>query len=310
MLNKFPGLLGYGGVIAIHADWPNYPSGIGWQFALKALGNFPSNTTFYEIDDIDRCKLLINQSPLNLSNPCDIKYYHLAIWHSDLIELKRRGFVDGVVEKSDYDFELIRFQNFKKIVGKNLHEDKDGNIILYAKGSNGQLIETKYMKPIPENEDGLNNKGCAIITGTISLTKCGFEELIKLSNENKLSEKLHNLTEPLIKIGRFDTAIREASLLLETIIKQFHNKVSLFGHRLVEFHLEEIIKNNEYFNSAEIKCYRGELRTIFSFIRNDFAHNFKVLTEEQCKMILLRIDTTLQEFEEVVNVYFKINSKE
>jgi len=60
MIDKYTGLLGYGGIIAIHADWPIYPSGIGWEIALRTLGNFPEGTNFYEIDDIDMCKLLIS----------------------------------------------------------------------------------------------------------------------------------------------------------------------------------------------------------------------------------------------------------
>jgi hypothetical protein len=47
MLDKFSGFLGYEGIIAIHANWPNYPLGIGWDVALKTLGNFPRNTEFY-----------------------------------------------------------------------------------------------------------------------------------------------------------------------------------------------------------------------------------------------------------------------
>lgn len=30
MPDKFPGFLGYGGIIAIHANWPNYPGGLGY----------------------------------------------------------------------------------------------------------------------------------------------------------------------------------------------------------------------------------------------------------------------------------------
>lgn len=311
MLDKFPGFLGYGGIVAIHANWPNYPPGIGWQIALKTLGNFPKGTNFYEIDDIDRCKLLINQNPTGLTDPYDIKYYHVAIWHEDLIELKKRGFINGVIEKSDYEFELIRFENLKKDFGGKLKEDEDGNIIFNVKDDNGQLREMKYNKPEPDEdeEDGLFVfRNCAIIADCINLTKEGIDELIKLSNEIKLTEHLSNLTGPLIAIGRFDTAIREASLLIETTIKHFHNMPLLFGQKLIEFHIQEIIKNNDNFNSAAIKCYRGELRTIFSFIRNDFAHNFRVLTEEQCKVILSRINETLCEFEEVVNAYFKKNN--
>lgn len=309
MLDKFPGLLGYGGIIAIHANWPNYPLGIGWEVALKTLGNFPKDTNFYEIDDIDRCKLLINLPPKNLSDPFESKYYHSAIWHEDLIELKKRGFVTGIIEKSDYEFELIRFEQLKMEFGDNLKEDNEGNIIFYVKDDNGQRKEAKYNKPEPDEEsDDFVFRDCAVIKESICLTKNGIEELIKLSKEITLKENLSNLTDPLIKIDRFDTAIRDASLLLETTIKEFHKKPSLFGQHLVEFHIEEIIKNNNNFNSAAIKCYRGELRTIFNFIRNDFAHNFKVLTEEQCKMILLRINDTLCEFEEIINAYFQKNN--
>ena len=60
MLDKFPGFLGYGGIIAIHADWPTYPGGIGWEIALRELGYFPKGTNFYQIDDIDKCMLFIN----------------------------------------------------------------------------------------------------------------------------------------------------------------------------------------------------------------------------------------------------------
>ena len=307
MLEKFPGLLGYGGIIAIHANWPMYPPGIGWQIALKNLGNFPSETKFYEIDDIDRCKLLINQIPNNLSDPFDSKHYHIAVWHEDLISLKEKGLVSGVIEKSNYEFELIRYENFKKQLGENLKEDKEGNIILYIKDDSGQLRETKYNKP-EYDEDDFVFQDCAVIPETINLTTKGIEELIKLSNEIIFTNELKELTEPLIKIKRFDTAIRDSSLLVETQIKEFHNRPNLYGQRLVDFHIEEIIKNNDNFNSAAIKCYRGELRTIFKFIRNDFAHNFKVLTEEQCLVILSRINDTLNEFKEVTDVYFKKNN--
>jgi len=305
MIDKFPGLLGYGGIIAIHADWPMYPSGIGWQIALRTLGNFPKGTKFYEIDDIDRCKLLVNQDPKTLKAPFDSKHYHIAIWHEDLIKLKAKGLLDGVIEKSGYEFKLVCFENFKKQLGENLKEDNEGNIILYIKDNNGQFQETKYSKPeFDEDEEDFVFRDCAIITNTINLTAKGIDELIKLSNEISFTEELNNLTEPLIKIGKFDTAIREASVLLETRIKEYHSGLDLYGQSLVDYHIEKIIKNNDNFNSAAIKCYRGELRTIFKFIRNDFAHNLKILTKEQCMVILYRISNTLDELNEVINTYF------
>ncbi|WP_445908892.1 hypothetical protein [Yeosuana sp.] len=306
MLDKFPGFLGYGEIIAIHANWPIYPTGIGWKMALKTIGNFPKETIFYEIDDIDRCKLLINQEPNKLSNPYDSNHYHIALWHDDLIELKDKGFIDGVIDKSEYEFEMIRFENFKREFGDRLKLDEDGNIILYIKDDNGKLRETKYHKPeFDEDEEDFVFKNCAVIPNGVSLTESGIKELYNISKEINLIEELNALTKPFIEIKRFDTAVRDASLLVETKIKEFHKQPNLFGQKLVELHIFEVIRNNENYNSAAIKCYRGELRTIFKFIRNDFAHNFRVLSEEQCKLILSRISDTLSEFNEVINAYFE-----
>jgi hypothetical protein len=309
MLEKFPGFLGYGGIIAIHADWPIYPRGIGWKIGLRTLGNFPRGTELYEIDDIDRCKLLINQNPQNLSVPSQTKYLHAAIWHEDLIELNNKGFVSGISAVSEYEFDLYRFEKLKKAYGDALKEDEMGNIIVYFKDNEGKLRELISHKPVSNDDDEeYASKDWVLINETISLTQNGFEELIRLSAEIDLVPDLYNLASPLIKIGRFDTAVRDACLFIETKIKEFHHEPQLYGEKLIDFHIKEIVKNNNNFDSAAIKCYRGELRTIFKFIRNDFAHNFKVLTEEQCKGILSRVNDIFIEFGEVASAYFKKNN--
>jgi hypothetical protein len=302
MLGKFPGLLGYGGIIAIHADWPNYPSGIGWEIALKSLGNFPLGTKFYEVDDIDRCKLLVNEDPQNLKDYYDYKHFHSAIWHSDLIELQRKGLIDGVIAKSDDEFELIRFQEFKEQLGKNLQEDNFGNIILTSKNEDGECEELIYKKPKP-SEDQIDFKDCAFIPNDIILTSLGIQVLSELSSAVNLSAEIYQLTGPLIKILRYDTAIREASLFIETSIKEFHGN-NLYGQKLIDYHINKTVSLNDNFFSSAIKCYRGELRTIFKFIRNDYAHNFKVISLDQCIMVLNRINDTYLEFQEVKKVYY------
>jgi len=306
MLEKFPGMLGYGGIIAIHADWPIYPTGIGWEIALKSLGNFPQGSRFYEVDDIDRCKLLTNEELKPNVDYYHEKHYHLAIWHSDLIELKKQGLIEGIVEQSDHEFELEKFEKFKKYLEGNLKEDNDGNIILHTKDEKGKLHEVKYYKPLleEEEEEELAFKNCVSLSDSITLTSEGLNKLAELAQGIDYSQNLKILIEPLLSIQRYDTAIRDASLLIETNIKTFY-KSNLFGQKLIDFHIEDIIRNNDNFNSAAIKCYRGELRTIFRYIRNDFAHNFKVISETQCKVILKRINDTLIEFNEVINAYYK-----
>jgi hypothetical protein len=305
MLEKFPGFLGYGGIIAIHANWPMYPPGIGWKIALRTLGNFPTGTIFYEVDDIDRCKLLLNQEPHELKDPFDSNHYHIAVWHEDLIELQKKGFIEGVICKSDSEFEMIQFENFKKELGEHLELDEDGNIILYIKDDSGKSREIRHHKPESDDDDDFVFRDCAVIPNGVSLTETGIEELSNLSKEINLIEELSALTQPLIAIKRFDTAVREASLLVETKIKEYHKRPDLFGQKLIELHIGKVVENNGNFNSAAIKCYRGELRTIFKFIRNDFAHNFRVLTKEQCNLIIARISDTLLEFDEVINAYLE-----
>lgn len=144
MNDLFPGFLGYGGIIAIHADWPMYPKGIGWEVALKALGCFPSQTEFYQIDDIDQCKLLVNKNPDGLKDAFDYKNYHVATWHGDLIELHERKFIKGIGPQSEYEFKLAFFESLKK----DLHaeEDENGDLILYYR------INNELQKPFTKDQ--------------------------------------------------------------------------------------------------------------------------------------------------------------
>lgn len=306
MQDNFPGFLGYGGIIAIHANWPMYPAGIGWEIALKTLGNYPKGTEFFEIDDIDRCKLLINRDPSALDDPFDSKHYQIAIWHEDLVELANRGFVSGVIEKTDFEFELYQFEKLKASFGPNVSLDDKGNLILHIRDEHGNLKESIYQKPVNNEEDeDFPYYDCVVIPKTIQITEMGLSALSEFARKSEIRHDLASLTRPLIEIQRLDTAIREASLFVETSIKEFHNRPDLFGQKLVNFHIQDIIQHNNGFNSAAIKCYRGELRTIFKFIRNDFAHNFKVVSVDQCKLILQRINDILCEFNEVIKAYYK-----
>jgi hypothetical protein len=310
LLNNFPGLLNYNskGLIleAIHADWPIYPPGHGWQLGLRTLANYPFGTEFYEISDIDRCKLFINFKPKKTMDLFAYKHYHCALWHEDLIELKNLGFIKGVRGVSEYEYDLWKFNKLKNDLGNQLNVDDDGNIIFYFKDDKNKLIQSVYKKPIndyDEEEFGIF-EDCVIIPKCIKLTRKGMLELAKLSQNYNLNHKLNEIVNPLIKIDRFDTAIREASLLIEFSIKRYHN-IKLFGQKLIDFHIKKIIENNNNFYSSAIKSYRSELRTVFKFIRNDFAHNFKVISKEQCRVIIFRINDVYNEFKEVISAYFK-----
>ncbi|MEO9871178.1 hypothetical protein [Ekhidna sp.] len=302
-----PGLLHYTennlpGMMAIHADWPIYPPGMGWKLALTTMANFPNGTSFYQIDDIDKCILFVDSDPGNLTDVYDYKNYHLAMWHEDLIELQEMSLIEGVRAISDFEFSMIKFKEIEKVFGPHNKYDRDGNLLLPLKNTEGELAESTYSRPI-KHEDDEHHKTFAKVESTVSITPEGFRKVYEIVQELKFHEEIESLVMPFIEIKKYDAAVREASLFLESSIRKLH-QTHLYGQRLIEFHIRDVIvKNRENFSSA-IKNYRGELRTVFKFIRNDFAHNFKILTEDQCKSIVVRISNVYSEFKEVVHVYF------
>lgn len=106
-LSEHPGYFGFTsqGVIAIHADWPMYPEEHGHELALLWLTAMPPDTKLRAIDDIDRCTLLVADVKCSRPDDFDAKNFHVALWHSDLLELQQRGLISGVSPVSERDFE-------------------------------------------------------------------------------------------------------------------------------------------------------------------------------------------------------------
>ena len=73
-----------GGAIEVpHADWPVYPSGQGWESALRSLAAFPLSTRFRQIDEIDRCLLFVAVGEEKCLKPqddlFDSRWFHVAV---------------------------------------------------------------------------------------------------------------------------------------------------------------------------------------------------------------------------------------
>lgn len=103
-MQDHPGFFGMTskGVIHIHADWPVYPEEHGANLVLFWLTAFPNGTAFKSIDDIDRCSLfLADVKYSNRANQSDERNFHVAVWHDDLLSLRKSGFVDGVSPVSE-----------------------------------------------------------------------------------------------------------------------------------------------------------------------------------------------------------------
>jgi len=83
------------GFEVLHADWPAYPNGHGYKQVLAALADFPADTNFYPVDNIDRCTLFV-AGKMPKKDPYHKDLYHVAIWDEDLRECASREFIEGV----------------------------------------------------------------------------------------------------------------------------------------------------------------------------------------------------------------------
>jgi hypothetical protein len=101
--------------------------------------------------------------------------------------------------------------------------------------------------------------------------------------------------QPLIDLAAYDTAIREIGVLLETTIhRALPGADHLYGVRLGEAFVEALLASDLFVGSG-IKSLRGEIRTVFKFVRNRFAHNAVDLSHAQGLALISRSCRLLDE---------------
>jgi hypothetical protein len=85
----------------IHADWPAYPRGHGIRITLAALGEYPRDTRFFPIDNIDQCTLfVVGDKPEQ--DPSGPQHLHVAVWDVDLRASALARYIEGVRGEEDY----------------------------------------------------------------------------------------------------------------------------------------------------------------------------------------------------------------
>ena len=119
---EHPGFLEYANGLfeVLDANWPEYPLGHGWEPALRSLAIFPPNIRFRQIDAIDQCFLFVAtgigprlEPQGNLYNA---NWFHVAVWHEDLIELHERGLVSGMSLLTAYEEAAGWYEQHKHIL--------------------------------------------------------------------------------------------------------------------------------------------------------------------------------------------------
>jgi len=267
---------------AITADWEAYPIGHGWKSALENLSWFHPTTKFYKIDDICTALLFVAKDPEEIRkikdrDPFSQHYYHISIWHQDLIELHRLGLVSGIKPLTDYQYRLLWFKQRTEDMGIYA----DGNNIHHY--PNGEQVEG-FPRPQEDEYDDEHEVWADIPDRYIQLTPLGIEKINQPIEDFNINAAIAERIKPLMDIGYYDSAVREASILFELKLIEL-NKSDQIGKNLVDEHYKKLCTKFGGEDSY-LRYYRGLLRCSVSFIRNEYAHSFPITSENRAKRLI------------------------
>lgn len=261
----------------LHATWPAYPAAHGRGPALETLCLFPPGTHFDVVDDIDRCLLLVAREYLDRGAAGDKyseKHFHVAIWHDDLRALRDDGSLAGLSlppaspEETRQEAEAwVRSMPSADSVLKE-----------YA----ALDWEAIWRKTVSKDELHVQSDG-------LSVSVAGWGALREVVRDHGVDPYFAERVEPLLNIGYFDSAVREASILLEESLRS-RLRSTQHGQALVGAYVDAHAALNEAF----MLHLRTELRTLFKFVRNDFAHNLVMLERPRCDTFLRRISAVYE----------------
>lgn len=316
-LEDHPGYLGFTsqGVIAIHANWPTYPLEHGWQSLLMSLGSFPADTDFRRIDDIDQCALFVAPKYGEYADSCDERSFHVALWHEDLLEASELGLVTGVEDLTEREFDRRRLNELRRDVRASLTKDggeaPPGEILDYV----GTKIDGKFIpldwRPLfnyceddeeeDEWEENLYSRGWLGLEAEnkVRLTPQGWERLEALWVEAlDFPERAQPRMNALVEAQLYDAALRDIGVIIESTMRQACASND-FGAKLVDRFIDYAGETGK-FRSSGLKMVRGEIRTAFKFVRNEFAHNLVDLPRPRAFALLSRMSHVLLEVDDIV----------
>lgn len=283
-LFDYPGYLDWTsrGVLLINADWPAYAVEHGSEYALVRLGQFPQATKFSLLSDIDQCFLFIVGDKPKKGDPYSESNFHVALWHEDVGELVARGYATGA--------SVIPYREWAKRRAAELAG-------LYWERPDGTLAPV----PVPDPDEFEDEEVMRIMVAEdgLTLTDAGLKALEDLlaNQRDGIDEELMRRARPAILARHYDTAVREVCIVLETAMRLSVGSNS-FGARLVDEYFVKAIESG-HFLSAQIKTFRIEVRTVFKFVRNEYMHNLKEISQTQCYAILTRVSAVFTGIKEV-----------
>lgn len=307
-----PGFLGHwsSGVIAIHADWPNYPSGEGPGFALAALGRFPSGTSFKLVSDIDRCALLVAEQYGVYEDPFDKRSFHIAVWHKDLLDLAAAALITSARALTEREFEEQSRDRMRSDLRRQGIGPPDGDPLehLYSRNPDGTFSRIEFApldsyehddedEVFPTSRDWLGIHE----DERIRVTAEGLARLDELwAADMEIPPSVSTRIRWLLQGELYDSALRDLCAMAETLMKKISGSTA-FGANLVTDFASYLGNSNRYI-TAYVKTFRSELRTAFKFHRNEYAHNIVDLPKGRAYALVGQLCDLIIQLEEIAAI--------
>jgi hypothetical protein len=303
-LFEHPGYLGFTsqGVIAIHAKWPVYPDEHGAGTALASLGKFPPGTRFEPIDDIDRCLLFFVHGYGEYDDLFDERAFHVAVWQEDLNALHEEHLVEGVTPLTHRMWEERNRQALRDSIIKEIGADKipPGEDPLSRVGYLTDKREFRHVTfdSLDEYDDEFEAWAGVDREQGLRVTEAGWQALESiLADQLVIPESVQPRIQVLLDAELYDTAVREMAVSLESTLRRTLDS-ELYGQRLVDAFVEQLTDPSRYIQ-ARVKVLRGDLRTAFKFIRNEFAHRVIDLPRARALALISRLSLLLADVESI-----------
>lgn len=246
-----------------HADWPYYQGPPGELNALLDLCQYPHGTDLLVADDIDRVMLLVVE-PRRKNTVHDL---FAAAWHEDLKSLQDKGLIEGD-RLSWGSIDEWRHRRWLNALG-----DGEG---LFVKAADGTFVSIPepVVEPhdLDDDLDEYDTSWPLIREGAtrVRVTDDGWARIEEfLRDALTLGPDLSRIS-TLLELGFADTAVREATVSLESMLKRRLN-TDKYGQDLIS------LINSRLEQAGVDATYRRivvtRLRTVYRFVRNKFAHN-------------------------------------
>jgi hypothetical protein len=265
----------------LHYNWPAYPIGDGYIEPLLSFSLFPAGTDFIEIDNGDGSLLVAAKiKGLNDRNLYDDKNFHICAWHSDLLEMNDLDLIAGVKSANDFEIELDRWNKMVKKIGTDqLFSEVNGQMQKINPPSRNEDLDDendfRCLAIVPESTIRLDPKAFLYVRERVSELSCDF-----ITDISPVVRSLYDS-------GHHEPAVRQAVVTLEDSIKG-HLGSTRFGARLGEEFIQ-YLRNETNILESSIRSYSQELRMVYKFIRNVYAHNIVQIDETGALVLLLRI---------------------